>query len=77
MAFDPMALLQAKKRLELFKEDHPKVFPYFQMLSKRGITEGTIYEIKCTTPEGDEYVCNFRLNANDIESLRILAGMRD
>ena len=76
MAFDPMAMMQMKKRLDLFKEDHPKVFPFFSMIRSRGLVEGAVYELKVTTPDGQEYVTNIRLNANDIETIGMIANAR-
>ncbi len=72
MAINPMALMKMKERLKLFNTDHPKVRPFFRTLHDKALTEGTILELKATTPDGQEYVSNIRLNANDIETLRIL-----
>ena len=72
MAINPMALMKMKERFKLFNADHPKVRPFFRTLHDRALTEGTILELKATTPDGQEYVSNIRLNANDIETLRIL-----
>ena len=32
MAINPMAMLQMKERLATFQKDHPRVFPFFNML---------------------------------------------
>ena len=76
MAINPMALMKLKGRLELFQQDHPKVGPFFQMLRSRALAEGTIYELKVTTTDGQEYVSNIRLTANDIETLQMLSRER-
>ena len=34
--------------------------------------EGAVYEMKVTLPDGTERIMNFRLNANDIETIRLL-----
>ena len=72
MAINPMALLQLKERLSLFQQDHPRVFPFFNMLKEEGLQEGAVYEMKVTLPDGKERIMNFRMNANDIETIRLL-----
>lgn len=72
MAINPMALMKMKERMKLFKQDHPKVGPFFKVLHDEALQEGTILELKATTPDGKDYVSNIRLNANDLETLRML-----
>ena len=74
MAINPMAMLQMKERLNIFQKDHPKVFPFFNMLRDQGLQEGAIYELKVTLPDGSERVMNFRMNENDIETFRLLGS---
>ena len=73
MAINPMAIMKIKERMNIFRQDHPKIGPFFQMLKDRALVEGTIYELKVTTPEGKDYTANIRLTANDIETIRILS----
>ncbi|MBO5520166.1 MAG: hypothetical protein J5973_00645 [Eubacterium sp.] len=72
MAINPMALMKMKERLKIFNQEHPKVGPFFQVLHERAMMEGTILELKATTPDGQEYVSNIRLTPNDVETLRTL-----
>lgn len=72
MAINPMALMKMKDRLKVFKQDHPKVGPFFQVLHDNAIMEGTVLELKATTPDGKEYVSNIRLTPNDVETLRTI-----
>ena len=72
MAFNPMMLLKFRERLTLFNQDHPKVLPFLNMVKDRALDEGTIYELKVTTTDGQEYVTNIKLNQNDLESIRML-----
>ena len=76
MAFNPMAMLQMKERLNIFQKDHPKVFPFFNMLREQGLQEGAVYELKVTLPDGSERVMNFRMNENDIETFRLLGSQQ-
>ena len=72
MAINPMALMKMKERMRIVGQDHPKVGPFFQVLRDKAMVEGTVLELKATTPEGREYVSNIRLTENDIETLRTL-----
>jgi hypothetical protein len=76
MAINPMAMLQMKERLNIFQKDHPKVFPFFNMLREQGLQEGAVYELKVTLPDGSERVMNFRMNENDIETFRLLGSQQ-
>ena len=72
MAMNPMQLLKLKDRLNLFRQDHPKVSPFFHRLREEGMPVGTVLELKATLPDGKEYVTSIRLTENDAETLRIL-----
>ena len=77
MAVNPMQLLQLKERLSVFKADHPKFIPFLGAVRDNALLEGTVMEIKFTTPEGREFVSNIRMNANDIETIGMLIEKRD
>ena len=72
MAFNPMAMLQMKERLNIFNQDHPRVAPFFNAVGGNALMEGSVLELKVTTPEGKEYITNLRLNANDLETIDML-----
>ena len=72
MAINPKVLFKLKERFNVFKQDHPKIMPFFRTLNEKALVEGTILEIKATTPEGKDYSANIRLNTNDIETIRML-----
>lgn len=70
---NPMFLMQAKQRLELFQREHPKVLPFLNTIKSQALREGSVIEIKVTDPEGKEYVSNIRVTANDVETVRLLS----
>ncbi|MBO7711668.1 MAG: hypothetical protein J6S83_14460 [Lachnospiraceae bacterium] len=76
MAVNPMAMLKYKERIDQFNADHPKVRPFLAAVTGTAMQEGTVLEIRATTPDGRELVTNIRLNANDIETLRMLHNER-
>jgi len=71
MALNPMKLMKLKERFGLFREDHPKVLPFFKKLRSEALQEGSVLEMKVTTPDGKEYSSNIRLNAHDVETIRM------
>ena len=72
MAINPLALMKMKERMHIFQQEHSKVGPFFSMLREKAVSEGSVVELKVTTPEGEEYVTNIRLTANDVETIHIL-----
>ena len=69
---DPMALLQMKGRLDIFRQEHPKVFPFFSAVHANALQVGTVMELQVTTPEGKVLTSNIRLTDNDLETLGML-----
>ena len=74
MAFNPMNLMQIGNRLQIFKTQHPRVPAFCEKVGKEAIKEGSIIEIKVTSPEGKEYVTNLRLTADDMQTLDLITG---
>ena len=69
---NPMLLLQAKERIDLFGREHPKVFPFFKMLRSKALHAGAVYEMKVTSADGQEYVSNIRLTDNDVQTISMI-----
>ena len=64
---DLSGLMQAKKRLEIFESDHPKMVKFIKKIRKEALKEGAVVEIKVTDPDGKEYAANMKLTQNDVE----------
>ena len=69
---DRMKLLGAWKR---FSEGHPRFAAFLGAVKREGLSEGTIIEVRVTTPEGKDLVSNLRLSAEDMELYRSLTEM--
>lgn len=74
MNINPMALLKYRERLDIFHSEHPRIEPFFHLIREQTLIEGTVYEMKATTPDGKEFVANIRLTANDIETIRMISS---
>ncbi|MBQ3797264.1 MAG: hypothetical protein II842_13510 [Butyrivibrio sp.] len=72
MNMNPMLLMQLQQRLGLFQQDHPKVIPFFQAVGANAVTEGTVFAVKVTTPDGKVLESNIKLTANDIETINMM-----
>jgi hypothetical protein len=68
---NPVAMMQAAGRIKIFQEQHPKAIGFIKSLSENDIREGSVIELKVTTPEGKEAVSNIKLTKDDIETFRI------
>lgn len=69
---NPADLMKLSSRLKIFKEQHPKAEAFLNAVGREGMTEGSVLEFKCTTPEGKEYITNIRVTADDLETIEIL-----
>ena len=49
---NPFDFFKVKAGLGKLGEEHPKLFPFMKAVSAAGAREGTIVEMKVTTPEG-------------------------
>ena len=72
MAMNPIAMMQVAGRIKIFKEQHPKALAFIQSVSEGDLREGTVIEVKVTTPEGKESVSNIKLTKDDIETFNLL-----
>jgi hypothetical protein len=69
---NPISMMQAAGRIKIFQEQHPKAIAFIQSLSESDIREGSVIELKVTTPEGKASVANIKLTKDDIETFKIL-----
>ena len=72
MAMNPIAMMQAAGRIKLFQEQHPKAIAFIKSVSAGDIREGSVIEIKVTTPEGKESVSNIKLTKDDMETFNLI-----
>ena len=68
---NPIAMMQAAGRIKIFQEQHPKAIAFIQSISAGDLREGSIIELKVTTPEGKESVSNIKLTREDIETFNL------
>ena len=72
MAMNPIAMMQAAGRIKLFKEQHQKALAFIRSVSEGDLREGSVIEVKVTTPEGKESVSNIKLTKDDIETFNLI-----
>ena len=77
MNMNPMLLMQLQQRFSLFSKDHPKVLPFFRAVGSNDMQEGTIIDIKVTTPDGKTLESNIKLTANDIETAKMMMNINN
>ena len=59
--------MKMKNAWSRFAAHHPKFPLFLNAIVRKGIQEGTIFEFKVTSPDGQELVTNMRLSSEDIE----------
>ena len=76
MALNPLELLKIKDRFSIFQSQHPKAISFLQDVAANAITEGSVIEIKVTTPDQKERVSNIRITQDDLKTIEILKNIR-
>ncbi|MBR1855877.1 MAG: hypothetical protein IJ803_02245 [Oribacterium sp.] len=74
MNMNPKLLMQIQQRLQTFGQEHPKIGPFFNAVRTNALCEGTIIDMKVTTPDGKVMESNIKLTANDIETIRMMTA---
>ena len=69
MSVNPMKIFQLKGLWDRFISNHPKLPKSSQAVTQNAVREGTVIEISVTTAEGQNYISNFRITAEDMELL--------
>ena len=69
---NPLKLLQVKNMLSGFRTRHEKFVQFVDAFHRRGIEEGSVIELQIRTPDGQQYVTNFKVLPEDIETLKQL-----
>ncbi len=68
---NPMQIFKLKGLLTAFQENHPKFIPFLGA-AKRYVAEGSIIEVKVKNAEGEEILCNIRVQPQDIELFQVM-----
>lgn len=61
------ALMQLKGEWDSFKMRHPKFVSFAKAVCGQALFEGTVVDIKVTTPEGKVINSNIKLKKEDLE----------
>lgn len=69
MGINPLKQMQLKDA-GCVNRRHPKLAPFFRAIQAKALKEGTVIEMKATTPEGKSLVASIRLTEADMELFR-------
>ncbi|GFI23819.1 hypothetical protein IMSAGC011_02609 [Lachnospiraceae bacterium] len=72
---DFSAIMKFKGAWDTFTRNHPKFMPFMQAVGREAVTDGTIIEVKVTSPEGKEYNTNMKITQSDLDLFEQLKGM--
>jgi len=76
MAINPLELLKIRERFSIFQSQHPKALAFIQDIAANAIVEGSVIEIKVTTPDQRERVSNIRVTQDDLKTIDILKNIK-
>ena len=66
---------EIKKYDGFFTRNHPKFVPFVQAVGREAMADGTIIEVKVTSPDGREYNTNMKITQSDLDLFAQLKGM--
>ncbi len=72
-----MDIMQLGGRLQTFNSQHPKFGAFLREAGPDAMREGSVLEMKVTSPEGQEYITNIRLTKEDIETIQMIRSLRN
>ena len=72
---DFSAIMKFKGAWDTFNKNHPKFWPFMQAVGREAVTDGTIIEVKVTSPEGKEYNTNMKITQSDLDLFAQLKTM--
>lgn len=64
---NPMKLLSLKTDWDTFNRTHPKFIPFIKAIGNEGFRVGTVLEVTVTTPEGQKYTTNLKVQESDMQ----------
>jgi hypothetical protein len=64
---DLSAVMRVKGAWDTFTRNHPKLMPFVQAVGREAIADGTIIEVKVTSPQGKEYNTNMKITQSDLD----------
>ncbi len=76
MAVNPMDMVKIGGRLKIFNSQHPRVGSFMREVSTKAIEPGAVIEMKVTSVEGKEYVCNIKVTPEDLETVQMIRNMQ-
>lgn len=74
--FDFGSVMKIKGAWDTFSRNHPKFMPFMQAVGREAIGDGTIIEIKVTSPEGKEFNTNMKLTQSDLDLFAQIRNMQ-
>ena len=67
MTTEPSDMMKIKGAWDQFTRNHPKFMPFIQAVGKDAIGDGTVIEVKVTSPDGREFNTNMKLTQSDLD----------
>ena len=68
-------IMELKKNVDVLKGNHPKFFGFVKAVKSKALKEGSVFEIKVTTPEGENLETAIKLTQSDLDALQNLLSM--
>ena len=70
------SILKIKSAWEKFSRNHPRFSLFLDVVSRKGMQEGTVISISVTDPSGNTDATNMKITASDLELFQTLKDLK-
>ena len=75
MALNPIQIVKLKEQLNAFRKRHPGFCRFINAIRKKGVPEGSVLDVKITSPDGETMTTNFRISPEDLEFFGMISDL--
>ena len=75
MAVNPIQIMKIKKQLNNFRKRHPGFTSFIRAVRRKGLPEGSVVDLKVTSPDGETVTTNFRVTQEDLDFISMISEL--
>ncbi len=75
MAVNPLQIMKIKTQLNNFRKRHPGFTAFIRAVRRKGLPEGSVVDLKVTSPDGETVTTNFRVTQEDLDFISMISEL--
>ncbi len=72
---NPASIMKIMNAKNVFNQNHPKIQNFINAVKSKGISEGTVIEVKITKPNEKPMIANIKVKDSDLELINGLGEL--